>query len=67
MRYLLAVGLWTVPEGDLDLVTLVRAMPVTAKLEVIMAFVVSKGSIYSGLFQASASQASIGKRLLGVI
>ena len=66
MRYLLAAGVWTVPEGDRDLVTLVHALPVTAKLAVIMAFVVSKGPIYSGLFQASAWQASIGKRLLSL-
>lgn len=66
MRYLLTAGLWTVREGDRDVVTLVHALPVTAKLAVIMAFVVSKGPIYSGLFQASAWQASISKRLLGI-
>jgi uncharacterized RDD family membrane protein YckC len=66
MRHFLPSGLWTVPEADRDLATLVHALPVSTKLAVIMAFVVSKGTIYSGLFQASAWQASIGKRLLGI-
>jgi len=66
MRYLRALGLWTVPEAVQDPVSIWNALPAAAKLAVILAFVISKGSFYSGFFQASAWQASIGKRLLGL-
>jgi hypothetical protein len=60
------LGLWTVPEGALDPLSLWRALSGTAQLAMIAAFVISKGPLYSGLLQASAWQASIGKRLLNV-
>ena len=66
MRYLQTLGLWTVPGGAQDPVTIWHALPAAAQLAVILAFVISKGSFYSGFFQASAWQASIGKRLLGL-
>ena len=67
MRSLRALGFWTVPpEGTQDPVALWHGYPFAAKFAVIMAFVISMGPIYTGLFQASAWQASIGKRLLKI-
>jgi hypothetical protein len=43
-----------------------HGLAVPAKLAVVMLFVVSMGPIYSGLFQASGWQASIGKRFLTI-
>ena len=60
------LGLWTVPEGERDPVSLWHAMSGASQLAIIGAFVVSKGAFYSGLLQASEWQASIGKRLLSV-
>src|SRR5215813_7358791 len=54
MRYLQTLGLWTMPGGAQDPVTIWHALPAAAQLAVILAFVISKGSFYSGFFQASA-------------
>jgi uncharacterized RDD family membrane protein YckC len=65
--YLRAWGFWTVPEGaPRDPLTLWRELPGAADLAVIIAFIVSMGPFYLGLFQASAWQASIAQRLLNV-
>jgi len=66
LRYFRTLGLWTVPEAAQDPVAIWHALPAAAQLAVVLAFVISKGSFYSGFFQASAWQASIGKRLLGL-
>jgi len=66
MQYLRARGFWTAPEGDQDPLTLWRGMPGAARLAVVIAFIVSMGPFYLGLFQASAWQASIAQRLLNV-
>jgi uncharacterized RDD family membrane protein YckC len=66
MRWLRTVGVWTAPSEEADPVTLWHGMAVPAKFAVIVVFIVSMGPIYLGLFQASAWQASIGKRLLTI-
>jgi uncharacterized RDD family membrane protein YckC len=66
MRWLRTVGVWTAPSEGADPVELWQGLAVPATLAVVMLFVVSMGPIYSGLFQASAWQASIGKRLLTI-
>ena len=43
-----------------------RAMGISAKLAIIVAFLVSMGSFYLALFESSPWQASFGKRLLGI-
>jgi uncharacterized RDD family membrane protein YckC len=67
--YLHAWGFWKVPGGEqypVDPLSLWREMPGAGRLAVVSAFVVSMGPFYSGLFQASAWQASIAQRLLNV-
>jgi uncharacterized RDD family membrane protein YckC len=65
MRRLRAAGVWTALE-EADPVTVWHAMAIPAKLSIIVAFIISLGPIYLGFFEASAWQASIGKRLLGI-
>ena len=66
MRLLRAVGVWTAPSEPVDPQVLWRGLAIPAKLAVIIAFVVSMGPIYLAFFEASAWQASIGKRLLDI-
>lgn len=65
MRGLRVVGVWT-PPLEADPIVRWHGMAISAKLAVIMTFIVSMGPIYLGLFQASAWQASFGKRLLHI-
>jgi uncharacterized RDD family membrane protein YckC len=65
MRGLRAAGVWTPAEMP-DPVAAWQELAVPGKLAVVVAFVVSMGPIYLGLFQASAWQASVGKRLLTI-
>ena len=66
MRWLRALGIFTAfPEG-IDPVVAWHGLAAPAKLAIIVAFIVSMGPIYLGLFQASAWQASFGKRLLAI-
>jgi len=66
MRWLRVLGVWhmPVPEGEADPAALWHAMAVGSKVAIVVAFSVSMGPFYSALFQASAWQATIGKRLL---
>jgi uncharacterized RDD family membrane protein YckC len=68
MRWLRALGVWTVQSRaqESDPIVLWHRLSGGAQLAVIVAFIVSMGPIYSGLFQASAWQASMGKRLLDI-
>ncbi|HET6178643.1 MAG TPA: RDD family protein [Candidatus Sulfotelmatobacter sp.] len=69
MQWLHALGAWTVPTppaGEADPLMLWRGLGAAAKAAVIVVFIVSMGPIYTGLFQASAWQASVGKRLLNI-
>jgi len=68
MRGLRGLGVWDVPvpEGQADPVMLWHWMSVPSKVAIIVAFIVSMGVFYSGFFQASAWQATIGKRLLNI-
>lgn len=68
MRWLRVLGVWhmPVPEGEADPAALWHAMAVGSKVAIVVAFIVSMGPFYSGLFQSSAWQATIGKRLLNI-
>jgi len=68
IRWLHALGVWTVHSTaqESDPIVLWHRLSGGAQLAVIVAFIVSMGPIYLGLFQASAWQASIGKRLLDI-
>ena len=68
MRWLRVLGVWTVQSAaqESDPIVLWHRLSGGAQLAVIVAFIVSMGPIYLGLFQASAWQASIGKRLLDI-
>lgn len=65
IRWLRIVGVWTPAEG-VDAVGSWALLETPAKVAVIIAFLVSMGPIYLALFEASAWQASIGKRLMNV-
>ena len=65
MRRLREAGVWTAPREP-DPITVWHAMAIPAKLSIIVALIISLGPIYLGFFEASAWQASIGKRLLGI-
>ena len=68
MRWLRVLGVWDVPvpEGEADPVMLWHWMNPASKVAIVVAFIVSMGVFYSGFFQASAWQATIGKRLLNI-
>ena len=69
MRLLRGMGVWTVPTvpaGEADPVEIWRMMSVPAKVAILLCFIVMMGPIYLSLFQASAWQASVGKRLLNI-
>ena len=69
MRWLRVLGVWTVPslaEGEADPLTLWHRLSVGAQVAIVVAYIVQMGTFYSGFFQASAWQASIGKRLLHI-
>jgi uncharacterized RDD family membrane protein YckC len=69
MRWLRALGIWTVPTpptGEADPLTLWQSMGATSKAAIIVCFIVTMGPFYLGLLQASAWQASIGKRLFNI-
>jgi len=68
MRWLRVLGVWDVPvpEGEADPVMLWHWMNHASKVAIVVAFIVSMGVFYSGFFQASAWQATIGKRLLNI-
>lgn len=69
MRWLRAIGIWTVPTlptGEADPLTLWQIMGTAGKAAIIVCFIVAMGPFYLSLLQASAWQASIGKRLLNI-
>jgi uncharacterized RDD family membrane protein YckC len=69
MRWLRALGVWripTPPSGETDPLTLWQSMSTACKAAIIVCFIVTMGPFYLGLLQASAWQASIGKRLLNI-
>ena len=69
MQWLRTLGIWTVPTaptGEADPVRLWQTMVVGAKAAIIVCFIVTMGPFYLSLLQASAWQASIGKRLLNI-
>lgn len=66
MRWLRVLGVWAAPPEGVDPVMVWHALAAPAKVAVIVAFIVSMGPFYLGLFQASAWQASIGKRFLAI-
>jgi uncharacterized RDD family membrane protein YckC len=69
MRLLRELGFWTMPtvhSDEADPVTVWNGLGVGSKVAIVVAFIVSMGPFYSGLFQASAWQATIGKRLLNI-
>jgi uncharacterized RDD family membrane protein YckC len=68
MRGLRMLGVWDVPvpEGQADPLALWHGMTVGSKVAIVVAFIVSMGPFYSGIFQASVWQATIGKRLLNI-
>ena len=65
MRGLRAAGVWT-PAEVLDPSVAWREMAVPAKIAILVAFVVSMGPFCLAFFEASAWQASVGKRLLNI-
>jgi uncharacterized RDD family membrane protein YckC len=70
MRALRALGLW-MPVGErigesYDPVTAWHALGAGAKLSILLGFVLSMGPLYLALFESSAWQASLGKRLLDI-
>jgi uncharacterized RDD family membrane protein YckC len=69
MRWLLAAGIWSVPglpAGEVDPITIWQSMNAVARAAIVICFIVMMGPFYLGFFQASAWQASIGKRLLNI-
>ena len=69
MRWLRGAGVWTaptMPAGEADPVEIWRMMSISAKVAILLCFIVMMGPIYLGLFQASAWQTSVGKRLLNI-
>lgn len=66
MRILRAVGLWTAATQGVSPEDMWAALGVGAKLLIIFAYAISMGAIYRVLFEASAWQASFGKRLLNI-
>jgi uncharacterized RDD family membrane protein YckC len=64
MRGFRAVGVWSPPAADP--IANWRALGLLARLAVVIAFLVATGAIYRAFFEASAWQASIGKRLLNI-
>lgn len=66
MRWLHAAGLWTPTVIGVSPETAWRALSVPAKLAVVFSFILSMGPIYGGLFESSAGQATLGKRLLNI-
>ncbi len=68
MRWLRVLGVWNVPvrEGETDPIALWHGMTAGSKVAILVAFIVCMGLFYSGLFQSSAWQATIGKRLLNI-
>lgn len=65
VRWLGALGVWT-PPRNVNPAGLWDALSASSQAAAVIAFLVSMGSIYTGLFQASAWQASIGKRFLNI-
>jgi len=67
LRALRSSGIWgPTLEAGIDPRELWRALGFGAKLSVIVAFIVIQGPMYFALFEASAWQATIGKRLLDI-
>lgn len=66
MRILRAVGLWTAATQGVSPQEIWEALGVGAKLLILLAYALSMGAIYRALFEASAWQASFGKRLLNI-
>jgi len=64
MRGLRAVGVWSPPAADP--ISNWRALEFPGRLAVLIAFLVSMGTAYWALFEASPWQASIGKRLVDI-
>ena len=66
MRGLRAVGLWNPSVHGADPVQLWRGLGASAKLAIVFGYFLMIGPIYLALFEASAWQASFGKRILSV-
>jgi uncharacterized RDD family membrane protein YckC len=69
MRWLRTAGIWSVPglpAGEVDPISTWQSMNAVARAAIIICFIVTMGPFYLGFFQASAWQASIGKRLLNI-
>ncbi len=69
MRWLRTLGIWAVPtppSGEADPLTLWHSIGATDRAAIIACFIVMMGPFYLGFLQASAWQASIGKRLLNI-
>jgi uncharacterized RDD family membrane protein YckC len=65
VRWLRIVGVWT-PHSVSDPFVSWRSIGMSAKLAVVVAYLVATGSIYFAFFEASQWQSSIGKRLLRI-
>jgi len=66
MRGLRAAGIWTPRMLAGEPSAMWQGMTGTARVATLIAFIVSMGPFYTGILQASAWQASIGKRLLNI-
>lgn len=66
MRSLRAAGLWTPVVVNVDPVVAWKALSGPAKLAITFSFILAMGPIYHMLFEASAWQATWGKRLLKI-
>jgi uncharacterized RDD family membrane protein YckC len=67
LRVLRTFGVWTpAVAGGADPVELWRSLGFGAKLSVVVAFMLTQGWLYFVLFEASAWQATVGKRLLSL-
>lgn len=66
MRWLRAAGIWTPVFVETDPELAWKAMAVPAKFAVVLSFILATGPIYHTLFEASAWQATWGKRLLNI-
>lgn len=69
VRWLRGLGVWTAPTvqtAEANPVMLWQGMTAAAKTATIICFIVMMGPIYLALFQTSAWQASVGKRILNI-
>jgi uncharacterized RDD family membrane protein YckC len=67
LRVLISLRIWIPALGaGADPVELWRSLGFGAKLSIFVAFVLTQGPIYWVLFEASAWQATLGKRALGI-